>query len=64
MICREIVGKEALRDSTFNKAKIVVESNHNKAIEVLSCSAASSTSKLQVSDLRVKVVLPSSGVHG
>ena len=60
---QQIVGKEALLDSTFSKAKIVVESSHNKAIEVSPCSTASSTSKLQVSDLRVKVVLPSSGVH-
>ncbi|XP_010656540.1 uncharacterized protein LOC100251651 isoform X1 [Vitis vinifera] len=37
---QQIAGKEVLLDSTFSKAKIVVESNHNKATEVLPCSAA------------------------
>ena len=60
---QQIVRKEALLDSTFSKAKIVVESNHNKAIKVSPSSAASSTSRLQVSDWRVKVALPTSGVH-
>ena len=55
--------QKALLDSTFSKAKIVVESNHNKAIKVSPSSAASSTSRLQVSDWRVKVALPTSVVH-
>ena len=37
---QHIAGKEVLLDNTFSKAKIVVESNHNKATEVLPCSAA------------------------
>ena len=55
--------QKALLDSKFSKAKIVVESNHNKAIKVSPSSAASSTSRLQVSDWRLKVALPTSGVH-
>lgn len=36
----QIAGKEMLMDNAFSKARIVAESNHNNATELLPCSAA------------------------
>lgn len=35
---QQIIEKMMLLDRIFSKAKIVIESNHNKAIELLPCS--------------------------